>query len=119
MQLGSRRSRRGTALVVAVGMAVSVTGTGAALAAPSAAPGAKARRTTRKAVPVGTNKGTIRIGLLGSERGSRGQAIPPETKQIADAWANLQNRAGGINGYRFRVLYRNVDGQGRKAVQAV
>src|SRR5687767_6723808 len=104
MQVRPRLSWRGAALVVAVGLLLPLAGGSAALAAPRA----KAA-TSRKAVPASTRKGTIRIGVLGSERGSRGQAIPSETQQIAEAWADMQNATGGINGYRFRVLYRNVD----------
>ncbi len=102
--------RRGLALVVASVLAVPVGGAGTALATP-------ARR--RRAATTAVAKGIIRVGLIASEHGGRGQPIPLEAKQIADAWAAIQNAAGGINGYRFQIVYRNVDGDARKAVQAV
>jgi branched-chain amino acid transport system substrate-binding protein len=63
-------------------------------------------------------KGTIKMGLIGSEVNSRGQVQGTEGKQIAEAWIAATNAAGGINGYKFQLVYRNANGDSARALAA-
>jgi len=75
--------------------------------------------TTTTAKPSNTNKGIIKIGVLTSEVNSRGQALAPEGKQMGQTWVDETNAAGGINGYKFELVYKNVNGDSSRALQAL
>jgi len=65
------------------------------------------------------NKAVIKVGVIDSEVNGRGQPQAPEGKQIGKAWVDMANAAGGINGYKFELVYKNVNGDSSRALAAV
>jgi branched-chain amino acid transport system substrate-binding protein len=119
-RLGRSGSRRQVAIVLAVVLAFSGAGTGVA----SAKAKAKAKTTKKvatkkvvttkapsKAAPAtpsaNANKGTILLGTEGFGTDTRGNKTLEDTRKVAEAWQDGVNAAGGINGYKVKVIYKD------------
>ncbi|MBW8825677.1 MAG: ABC transporter substrate-binding protein [Acidobacteria bacterium] len=135
-------SRRGLAIAVVLGLVFTLSSTEMAVAKTTkkCAKGyvktkgkcrkkAAAATTTKKAATTSTtataspssntNKGVIKLGVISSEISSANVPIPAEGKQIAQAWVDATNAAGGINGYKFELIYKNANRDSARALQAI
>ncbi|MBW8825323.1 MAG: ABC transporter substrate-binding protein [Acidobacteria bacterium] len=136
------RIRRGLAILLTLGLLTTLAGTSTASAATRKAckkgfarnkarkcvrkkaattkkTTAKSGATTTTAKTANANKGTIKLGVIESQINSRGQAQAPEGKQMGQAWIDAVNAAGGINGYKFELVYKNVNGDPARALNAL
>jgi branched-chain amino acid transport system substrate-binding protein len=66
------------------------------------------------------SKGTIKLGTLGTSiQATTGARTIEENRKIAEAWATMTNRAGGINGYKVDVIYKDGQGDTARTLQAI
>jgi branched-chain amino acid transport system substrate-binding protein len=85
-------------------------------------------KTTLKATPApgqqgnapAANKGTVKIGMFGvSVSTTTGVRTLEETRKVGTAWETQVNKAGGINGYKVNVIYKDTNGDSARALAAV
>lgn len=127
----SHRLRRGTALALAIGLVFTATGTQTAFAKKTKRKTTKVRKTTKKpvattkkATPATTakpqaaaSKGTVKVGVIGTSiSATTGVKTAEETRKIAQAWEKRINTAGGINGYKVDVTYKDNSADPAKTV---
>lgn len=102
--ISQRSLLRGLALVALTGLAAAVGPVPAALARPARRP-AKATATTARAT---ATKAPIKLGSLWTSIDPvTGGRSPGEARKIGDAWAADVNAAGGVNGYRVQLVWRD------------
>ncbi|MBW8825207.1 MAG: ABC transporter substrate-binding protein [Acidobacteria bacterium] len=77
--------------------------------------------TTTTAKPAtGVSKGTVLLGTLGTSLSTTTNAKNlEENRQITQAWVAQTNAAGGINGYKVKILYKDVLNDSARTLQAV
>ena len=127
-----RAVRRALILVTTLGLVSTFVISPAATAKAKKKTTKKAAATTVKkntaAKPAGSitggggskNSGTIKLGTYASGiNAATGAAIPEETKKISQVWETMTNAAGGINGYKVEVLYRDARGDNARTLAAV
>ncbi|MBW8827711.1 MAG: ABC transporter substrate-binding protein, partial [Acidobacteria bacterium] len=76
--------------------------------------------TTTTAKPGGTTKGTLTFGTIGTSiSANNGSKTQDESRKIAQAWVDQTNAAGGINGYKVAVEYRDARADTARGVAAL
>jgi len=65
-------------------------------------------------------KGTVKLGTIGTSLNSTtGLRTTDETRKIALAWADQVNAAGGINGYKVQVIFKDGRADTARTLQGI